>query len=49
MLVKAAEERARSMNRRAMRLELLTPPSWTHPSKEFLKGWYTQIGYAPHL
>jgi GNAT superfamily N-acetyltransferase len=49
MLVKAAEEWARSMNRRTMRLELLTPRSWTHPSKEFLKGWYKRIGYAPEF
>jgi len=49
MLVKAAEEWARSMNRRTMRLELLTPRSWKHPSKEFLKGWYTRIGYAPQF
>ena len=49
MLLKAAEEWARSMNRRTMRLELLTPRSWTHPSKEFLKGWYKRIGYAPEF
>jgi len=49
MLVKAAEEWARFMNRRTMRLELLTPRSWKHPSKEFLKGWYTRIGYAPQF
>jgi hypothetical protein len=31
-----------------MRLELLTPRNWTHPSKEFLKKWYSRIGYAPY-
>jgi GNAT superfamily N-acetyltransferase len=30
-----------------MRLELLTPRNWTHPSKEVLKKWYTRIGYRP--
>jgi GNAT superfamily N-acetyltransferase len=49
MLVRAAEEWARSMNRRTMRLELLTPRSWTHPCKEFLKAWYTRIGYVPQF
>jgi hypothetical protein len=24
---------------------LLVPTSWTHPSKEFLRGWYERIGY----
>jgi hypothetical protein len=32
-----------------MRLELLTPRSWSHPSKEFLKAWYARIGYAPQF
>ena len=49
MLVHAAEEWARSMNRRTMRLELLTPRSWSHPSKEFLKAWYSRIGYVPQF
>jgi hypothetical protein len=29
-----------------MQLELLVPQTWTHPVKEFLRGWYTRIGYA---
>lgn len=33
-------------NRIIMRLELLTPKDWKHPSKEFLKKWYTRIGYS---
>jgi GNAT superfamily N-acetyltransferase len=49
MLVHSAEEWARSMNRRTMRLELLTPRSWSHPSKEFLKAWYSRIGYEPQF
>ncbi|RZQ66087.1 GNAT family N-acetyltransferase [Amycolatopsis suaedae] len=28
-----------------MRLEVLVPREWSHPSKEFLIGWYTRIGY----
>ena len=28
-----------------MRLELLTPRSFRQPSKEFLKSWYSRIGY----
>ena len=49
LLVRAAEEWAKSKNRRTMRLELLTPRSWAHPSKEFLKRWYTRIGYVPQF
>ena len=30
-----------------MRLEVLTPRRWTHPSKEFLKQWYSRLGYTP--
>ena len=28
-----------------MQLELLVPQTWTHPVKEFLRAWYTRIGY----
>jgi hypothetical protein len=28
-----------------MQLELLVPRTWTHPSKEFLRGWYGRRGY----
>jgi hypothetical protein len=28
-----------------MRLELLVPRTWQHPSKEFLKDWYGRRGY----
>jgi GNAT superfamily N-acetyltransferase len=44
-LVDRAENWARDMACHTMRLELLTPRSWTHPSKEFLKQWYSRIGY----
>jgi GNAT superfamily N-acetyltransferase len=46
-LVARAEQWARDMACHTMRLELLTPRNWTHPSKEFLKQWYSRIGYTP--
>jgi GNAT superfamily N-acetyltransferase len=45
-LVRFAEERARTAGDRSMRLELLVPREWRHPSKEFLSAWYTRLGYA---
>jgi GNAT superfamily N-acetyltransferase len=44
-LVDFAEQRARKRGKRTMRLELLVPRDWQHPSKEFLKGWYGRRGY----
>lgn len=44
-LVKAAEQWAIENGCTTMRLELLVPKNWQHPSKEFLKNWYTRIGY----
>lgn len=44
-LVKAAENLAMENGCTTMRLELLVPKTWKHPSKEFLKNWYTRIGY----
>ena len=46
-LVDRAENWARGMACHTMRLELLTPRNWTHPSKEFLKVWYSRSGYRP--
>jgi len=46
-LVDRAEHWARGMACHTMRLEILTPRNWTHPSKEFLKQWYSRIGYTP--
>jgi GNAT superfamily N-acetyltransferase len=46
-LVEHAEKWARDSGCHTMRLELLTPRDWTHPSKEFLKQWYARIGYVP--
>jgi GNAT superfamily N-acetyltransferase len=28
-----------------MQLEVLVPRGWSHPSKEFIIGWYTRTGY----
>jgi GNAT superfamily N-acetyltransferase len=44
-LLDFAEERGRARGLRAMRLELLVPRTWRHPSKEFLKAWYGRRGY----
>lgn len=44
-LVNFAERWARSHDLAAMQLELLVPRTWQHPVKEFLRGWYTRIGY----
>jgi GNAT superfamily N-acetyltransferase len=46
-LVNHAEQWARQHACHTMRLEVLTPRHWTHPSKEFLRQWYSRIGYAP--
>ena len=46
-LVEFAEGVARERGRRAMRLELLVPREFAHPSKVFLDGWYRRIGYRP--
>ncbi len=44
-LVRFAEQVCRDRRCDTMQLELLVPREWTHPSKEFLHGWYTRIGY----
>ncbi|MFF5075894.1 GNAT family N-acetyltransferase [Actinoplanes sp. NPDC000266] len=44
-LVRFAEEWARAAGASVMRLELLVPLDGEHPVKEFLRGWYTRIGY----
>jgi len=46
-LVEHAELWARQQGCHTMRLELLTPRHWKQPSKEFLKSWYSRIGYTP--
>ncbi|MFD4636857.1 GNAT family N-acetyltransferase [Lentzea sp. NPDC058436] len=44
-LVTFAEDWGRSLGAAEMQLELLVPQEWSHPVKEFLRGWYTRIGY----
>jgi GNAT superfamily N-acetyltransferase len=44
-LVAFAEGWAREQGLSRMQLELLVPRTWTHPVKEFLREWYTRIGY----
>jgi GNAT superfamily N-acetyltransferase len=44
-LIDFAEDRSRDRGLRAMRLELLVPLHWRHPSKEYLDRWYRRIGY----
>jgi GNAT superfamily N-acetyltransferase len=44
-LVSFAERWGRERGLSHMQLELLVPRTWTHPVKEFLRGWYTRIGY----
>ncbi|MEV4618109.1 GNAT family N-acetyltransferase [Asanoa sp. NPDC049573] len=44
-LVGFAEAWARSQGLHRMQLELLVPRDWAHPVKEFLREWYTRLGY----
>jgi GNAT superfamily N-acetyltransferase len=44
-LVDFAEGSSRDRGLRAIRLELLLPRTWRHPSKEALKAWYGRRGY----
>ena len=44
-LVAFAEDWARQQGLSRMQLEVLAPRTWTHPVKEFLRDWYTHIGY----
>jgi GNAT superfamily N-acetyltransferase len=44
-LIRFAEARTLSEGRCTMRLELLVPREWTHPTKEFLAAWYGRLGY----
>lgn len=44
-LVSFAERWGRERGLSRMQLELLVPQTWPHPVKEFLRGWYTRIGY----
>jgi ribosomal protein S18 acetylase RimI-like enzyme len=44
-LLRFAERKCRAEGLRTMRLEVLVPRDWTHPTKEFLAAWYSRIGY----
>ena len=44
-LVRFAERTSREEGMRTMRLELLVPKGWTHPTKAFLAAWYARLGY----
>jgi GNAT superfamily N-acetyltransferase len=44
-LLDFVERRGRERGLRAIRLELLVPRTWSHPSKEFLGAWYGRRGY----
>jgi GNAT superfamily N-acetyltransferase len=44
-LVDFAERHSRARGRQTMRLELLVPRAWRHPSKVFLDAWYRRLGY----
>lgn len=45
-LVRFAEQHFQADGHDTMRLELLVPREWSHPTKEFLARWYTRIGYS---
>jgi GNAT superfamily N-acetyltransferase len=44
-LIGFVEQQGRERGLRVIRLELLVPRGWSHPSKEFLRAWYGRCGY----
>lgn len=44
-LVAFAERWAVDRRMSFMQLELLVPITWDHPSKQFLRDWYSRLGY----
>ena len=46
-LVRYAERWSREQGVDTMQLGVLGPRQWSHPVKEFLKAWYTRMGYRP--
>jgi GNAT superfamily N-acetyltransferase len=44
-LLRFAERKSAAEGLGTMRLEVLVPRDWTHPTKEFLATWYTRMGY----
>ncbi|MFI9405770.1 GNAT family N-acetyltransferase [Nocardia sp. NPDC052316] len=45
-MVDFAERHCVDRGARTVQLELLVPRDWTHPVKEFLRGWYLRLGYV---
>ncbi|GAX27726.1 hypothetical protein FisN_13Hh176 [Fistulifera solaris] len=45
-LVESAEAWAKGEGFHTMQLQLLTPRTWKHPTKELLKEWYSRMGYT---
>ncbi|QTJ70198.1 hypothetical protein HYG77_31970 (plasmid) [Rhodococcus sp. ZPP] len=43
--LKFAENRAADTGNHIMTLEVIQPRDFSLPSKEFLTGWYTRMGY----
>lgn len=46
-LVRFAERWCHDQGLVTLQLELLVPRTWSHPVKEFLRDWYTRLGYRP--
>lgn len=44
-LIRFAERLSLERGLDTMQLELLVPKTWTHPSKKFLREWYSRLGY----
>lgn len=44
-LVRFAEELSRARGLSTMQLELVVPRAWPHPVKQFLREWYSRLGY----
>ena len=47
-LVRFAEDICRERGSTVMRLELLVPRDWVSEPKEFLRAWYSRLGYRLH-
>ena len=44
-LVKHVVQEAKKNNKTKMQLEILSPLNWVHSEKEFLKHWYSSLGF----
>ena len=45
MLVLFVNEEAMNRKNKKMQIELLSPKTWIHEEKKFLKNWYVKMGY----